>query len=361
VIKQQKPIFIGICYTVFLTLTRKVWLLYSQLMATVFWDKLHKLWAFQTSHKGKKRRSYHSTREEAEALMPQTSVSEKVHSFSDIMNKFLQSRNVRYTSLARYKQEIASLKECIISDQLTTDTVSLTASIINKKYSTAKAYRLIKRLLTLCKVAGVVPPYDITPKHIHQPGRALTQQEVAKLIKLSSPTHYHSLLLFLLDTGCRLGEALGLNWGDFQNGKIVINKAYNQNNKASKTTQVKTSKGNRKVTLSDNLNQILTQLRPKDSKLPIFTSPEGFRVSRWNLRRWWAPLVKKFGTPLRIHDLRHTNATFLLGVCDVRMVAARLGHTSPTTTLKIYDHYVLDDSVTAFYTPAGIVSSKKKA
>jgi integrase len=42
------------------------------------------------------------------------------------------------------------------------------------------------------------------------------------------------------------------------------------------------------------------------------------------------------------------------------MVVARLGHTSPTTTLKIYDHYVLDDSVTAFYTPAGIVIAKKK-
>lgn len=330
-------------------------------MATIFFDKSSKLWAFQTSNNGKKKRSYHSTKEEAEALMPRASLSEKTHSFSDIMNKFLQSRNVRYTSLVRYKQEIASLKECIISDKLTTDTVSLTASVINKKYPIAKAYRLIKRLLTLCKVAGVVPPYDITPKHTHQPGRALTQQEVAKLVKLSSPTHYHSLLLFLLDTGCRLGEALALNWGDFQNGKIVINKAYNQNNKASKTTQVKTSKGNRKITLSDNLNQILTHLRPKDSKLPIFTSPEGFRVSRWNLRRWWSPLIKKFGTPLRIHDLRHTNATCLLGVCDVRLVAARLGHTSPTTTLKIYDHYVLDDSVTAFCTPAGTVVARKKA
>lgn len=330
-------------------------------MPSIFYDKFNKLWVFQTSHLGKKKRTYYSTKQEAEALMPRASLSEKAHSFSYTMDKFLQSRNVRYTTLLRYKQEIASLRECLVSDQLITDTVAATANVINRKYPISKAHRLIKRLLTLCKVAGVAPPYDIVPKYTHKPGRALTQLEIAKLIKLSQHTHYHPLLLFLLDTGCRLGEALGLDWGDLQHGKITISKAYNQNNKASTMTQVKTFRGIRQITLSSNMNQILAPLRPKDSKLPIFTSPEGCRVSRWNLRRWWAPLIKKFGTPLRIHDLRHTNATFLLGVCDVRMVAARLGHASPTTTLKIYDHYVLDDAVTGFYTPTGIVNPKKKA
>ena len=53
------------------------------------------------------------------------------------------------------------------------------------------------------------------------------------------------------------------------------------------------------------------------------------------------------GTPglpvIRLHDVRHLHATLLLkaGV-PVHVVAARLGHADPATTLRVYAH-VLDD------------------
>ncbi len=49
---------------------------------------------------------------------------------------------------------------------------------------------------------------------------------------------------------------------------------------------------------------------------------------------------------IRLHDLRHTHATLLLraGV-PVHVVAARLGHSDPSVTLRVYAH-VLGEQAT---------------
>ena len=44
---------------------------------------------------------------------------------------------------------------------------------------------------------------------------------------------------------------------------------------------------------------------------------------------------------VRLHDLRHYVATRLISAgVDIRTVATRLGHASPTTTLNTYSHFV---------------------
>jgi len=330
-------------------------------MATIFYVKAKRKWVYEHKVNSKVVRSYHNTREEAEALKPQTSVSEKQHNFSDTFSKFLTSRNVRESSLRRYKQEIDSLRLALVGDAMTESNIQLTVSRINKIFPISKSHRIIKRLINICKVAGVPIPYGIVPKITRARGVALNQEQTLRLIELNNGSHYQPLLLFLLDTGARLGEALGLTWADYVSPKVNINKAYNDQLKGAKVVPVKTSRGNRSITLSDHLVAILDRLKGSANS-PIFTSPLGFRVARNNLRRWWCPLIKRFKIPLRIHDLRHTCATHLLGsTSDLRMVSARMGHTNATTTLKIYDHYVLDDSVTKKYSVLTILSKSKKA
>ena len=57
--------------------------------------------------------------------------------------------------------------------------------------------------------------------------------------------------------------------------------------------------------------------------------------ARWNRTRKLADVVKT----IRIHDLRHWQATQLLGAgVPVPTVAARLGHADGTTTMKVYSH-----------------------
>ena len=57
--------------------------------------------------------------------------------------------------------------------------------------------------------------------------------------------------------------------------------------------------------------------------------------ARWNRTRQLADVPKT----IRIHDLRHWQATQLLDAgVPVPTVAARLGHADGTTTMKVYAH-----------------------
>jgi integrase len=42
----------------------------------------------------------------------------------------------------------------------------------------------------------------------------------------------------------------------------------------------------------------------------------------------------------RLHDLRHPHATTLLSGVPVHVVAARLGHSDPAITLRVYAHVI---------------------
>jgi integrase len=59
-----------------------------------------------------------------------------------------------------------------------------------------------------------------------------------------------------------------------------------------------------------------------------------------NVLRVFAVIMKRAGVPrIRLHDLRHTHATFLLldGV-PVTLVPKRLGHAKVSITLDTYSH-----------------------
>lgn len=56
------------------------------------------------------------------------------------------------------------------------------------------------------------------------------------------------------------------------------------------------------------------------------------------VRTVFHPILTKAGVPkIRFHDLRHTSATLSLSNGDnVKIVAERLGHSSPKMTLDVY-------------------------
>ena len=57
---------------------------------------------------------------------------------------------------------------------------------------------------------------------------------------------------------------------------------------------------------------------------------------------WWWKRTRKLAAidpKWRLHDLRHWSATHAIaGGHNVRSVAARLGHSDPTTTMRTYAH-----------------------
>jgi len=76
----------------------------------------------------------------------------------------------------------------------------------------------------------------------------------------------------------------------------------------------------------------------------IFTTSVGTPIHPRNLLREFKTILKDAGLPLiRFHDLRHTCASLLLNdnVSPI-VVARRLGHSKPSTTMDIYGHLIPD-------------------
>jgi integrase len=84
--------------------------------------------------------------------------------------------------------------------------------------------------------------------------------------------------------------------------------------------------------------RMLTNLRP-DTDL-IFAHPDGSCIHPDYLSQVFDRRVARSTLPrIRLHDLRHTQATILLkqGV-PLKVVSERLGHANPAFTLSVYQH-----------------------
>ena len=77
----------------------------------------------------------------------------------------------------------------------------------------------------------------------------------------------------------------------------------------------------------------------------VFTTITGTPLNVGNLTyRSFRPLLKRAGLPqIRIHDLRHTAATLLLGKgVHPKIVQEMLGHSTITQTMDTYSHVLPD-------------------
>jgi len=75
--------------------------------------------------------------------------------------------------------------------------------------------------------------------------------------------------------------------------------------------------------------------------LLVFAALDGEPLRRTNFRRRvWLPAVNAtVGEPMRFHDLRHTQASWLIAQGEhAKVIQARFGHASIRTTLDIYGH-----------------------
>ncbi|MCH7644263.1 MAG: site-specific integrase [Myxococcales bacterium] len=185
-----------------------------------------------------------------------------------------------------------------------------------------------------------------------------TREEVATLFEIAraKEPRFHPLLFFLISTGCRKGEALGLKWDDvdFSASRVRIRRALVRG-------QLGTPKSGRArfVVLSPALAEILHDLfaqRRREcltrgwSDVPefVFCSETGGLMNERNVARSWYRLRRKAQRhgvrPLRLHDCRHTFASLALASGkSVRWVAAQLGHANPELTLRVYAHALREE------------------
>ena len=169
--------------------------------------------------------------------------------------------------------------------------------------------------------------------------RYLKPDELARLlIALDSHPDVQAanIVRMLLLTGARSGEVFAMRWDqlDLDSGKWV---------KPGATTKQKTE---HEVPLSPDAVQLLSDLLEQADDGAEFVFPGRHGVGhRVDLKRPWPEICKAAGiTGLRVHDLRHSYASFLVSTGHgLPVIKDLLGHTQISTTMR-YAH--LFDEVT---------------
>jgi integrase len=187
-------------------------------------------------------------------------------------------------------------------------------------------------------------PSGAVARH-HDDMRILTPDEFSVLIK-GIHEHYRPLVRFLFGTGCRWGEAVALEVGDVRLPNVTIRRAEKYSPGEYRVAGPKTKRGRRTIALPVEIQADLKSLTEgRESDALVFTAPEGGRVRHrtfWD--RYWREAAEKVPAPRpRIHDLRHSHASWLLGRgVPIHVVQARLGHESIKTTVDTYSHLLPD-------------------
>jgi integrase len=175
--------------------------------------------------------------------------------------------------------------------------------------------------------------------------RVLSEAEITAVLA-NATEGFQPLLATMIFAGLRMGEALALTWKDIDQKAGVIH-VRKQLDRGRQLVDLKTGAARRDVILVPQLAKTLlaykmASLRKQPSDF-VFNAPDGRGRDHRSTARGIERSFNRAGLAeegLSAHNLRHTFASLLITGLkyDPVMVAAQLGHASPTTTLSIYAH-----------------------
>ncbi|MCG5220291.1 site-specific integrase [Streptosporangium sp. KLBMP 9127] len=239
-------------------------------------------------------------------------------------------------------------------------TVNYCHAILRAALTTARKDELVTR-----NVAELVEP----PSGKSSRGTALTAAEADLLFAAAVDDRWGVLWMTVLGLGLRRGEALSLRWDDLdldagvvkvgpslqrirgeldeetgrRRGRLAVVKSKTEGSDATlaiPAALVKVLKQHRK-------DQAAERLAAKFWADPglVFATSVGTAIEPRNANRAWNTLCDRVGISrpngqrVRIHDLRHTAATWLHGQgVDMKTIQGALRHTRLATTSEVYTH-----------------------
>jgi integrase len=198
---------------------------------------------------------------------------------------------------------------------------------------------------------GVLRKLGLDDRNRQKTIQPMTSDEVSLFLNTCKKYErkWYPLFLSAFRTGMRLGEILGLQWGDvdWHSKYIHVQRSFRQ----GRITETKTGK-TRRVDMSD---QLLSELRTllKNRKEQALKNgcgvPEGIifhtngrYTSQNTIRNIWKRLLRKASlSDRRLHDIRHSYSSLLLNNGEsLAYVKDQLGHSSIQMTVDIYGHLI---------------------
>lgn len=219
---------------------------------------------------------------------------------------------------------------------------------------------VFKSICSLAETRGILPPGQspcagVAPFKIHtQRERYLTQDEAQRLMRTlekSDRPEAFALRLLLL-TGGRKSEILKARWENVRLDQRLL------------TVPLSKSGRPRHILLSEEAIKILRVL-PRTPGNPWLFPGHAPGKPLSDIYRFWNELRRSLGlADVRIHDLRHTFASFLVNAGHSLYEAQKmLGHSDPRTTMR-YAHLgqasllAAAETVSGFFAASGRDSGK---
>lgn len=195
----------------------------------------------------------------------------------------------------------------------------------------------------------------LPPKQHHEM-MFLTEPQADRIVS-AVPEYWRPLILFFLGTGFRWSEAVGLRVRDVD---VLARRVRHrkQTQELADTAEIvdeepKSQAGRRTITITRDIAELLIPLTTRGSDERVFTAPKGGVVRQRGFYRIWMKARASAGLDgLRIHDLRHTHAAWLISAgVPLTAIQRRLGHKSIAVTSDLYGHLMpevdtkIDDAV----------------
>jgi integrase len=219
---------------------------------------------------------------------------------------------------------------------LSSSTVGLIMTTLRMLCETAVADRLLDR--NPCagvKIAGR-----------HQAEMRILSPAEYRAVLAATPECHRLLVEMAVASGMRWGELMGLQGPDvIPDGSgytVKVRRVMIEvDGKTSIRPYGKTPGATRPVSIDRDLGERLIERARQHPDGFVFRAEKGGVLHRSNFRRVWIKALKAAGlTGIRVHDMRHTHASWLVNNgCDLVTVRDRLGHASISVTSR-YLHVV---------------------
>lgn len=194
-----------------------------------------------------------------------------------------------------------------------------------------------RRGLRVTEAIRAVDPPRRTSKEVE----TLTREEVGQLLRTAHGDPLEAIYVLAVTLGVREGELLGLTWQqvDLPQRRLVIRGNATRTLDGTRAITLPKTAAGRRVLKLPNVAVDALERTPQRGEL-VWPAPNGQPLPASTFYKQWMEMRHRAGIrPVSFHALRHTAATLAIeGGQPIQAVTRMLGHSTVTTTMKLYVH-----------------------